>query len=906
MLHSQTVITQFFSGVTTVAQLASRTMSSEYDSGSYARQDVTLSDLTYTRLPSGVAIVYDARPTRQSEFYVSKFGVASAEPWPAFPPAAGCPCQDEYDMFLAATAAARGNSSIMGCARACEIAVGLRLSLGLEPLVVAINDKLPASSWRWSRGNGSAQADFGRVWVSYDLTRASGGALTLQSLNSTYSRMHSGKTGNLNSYLAYPRATPGDTSAVWSRPYIISYMHPSAVSVVVPAYSREGYYLGAFEINLRISKTREMLQNLSKSFDIPAMPFLVADNNDVIAGSAEAMQLVFNDPCERYICNIVETLANDDVADTMEQAERGENIMGSVPLRLAGETWLFYHIHLEELHGWKFVALVREKDMFPVDRTAAIIASSVVVPVVVVGVAFAVVLLLVTRHLRGRVRELETRLGTVTSANLIGTPAEDAVLTLLRLADQKRITPRDRQDLVNLVALLSTNKLFKADKDKLKALRLDSETDAYLLDILAKADLPDLDLSIHCESVDCNELAALAHSGAPEADCLVKGASELALLSRVTVTLEGGRVVGLDSWDFDVELVQPTQGRSLFEELGLALMQRGDLVRALGLNVPKLQLFLRTVEQGYLGNPYHRSVHAADVAAAVSLLLSACEAAEFTFTPLERLAAVVAAFVHDYKHPGVNNNFLAATMDPLCFRYNGLNVLESMHCSESMSLLFLDQTLGFADGLSKEDRQDLHRTVCQLVLATDMARHLELTSQFGARVASGNLVNSKPDKLLVMQMMLKMADISNSTRGWPVCQRWAQRVMEEFFLQGDRERSASLAISPFMDRTTTDTPKCQCAFIQYVVQPMVELVAKACPEQARVLAENLATNLSKWRAMATPQKEASAVLYDKAKAPKSLVEISSQLRSINGLAMSRERSVTSSYQAKRPTTSQHI
>eukprot|EP00727_Mastigamoeba_balamuthi_P012200 m51a1_g7602 putative 3 5 -cyclic nucleotide phosphodiesterase family protein (114) ;mRNA; f:240676-241017 len=107
-------------------------------------------------------------------------------------------------------------------------------------------------------------------------------------------------------------------------------------------------------------------------------------------------------------------------------------------------------------------------------------------------------------------------------------------------------------------------------------------------------------------------------------------------------------------------------------------------------------------------------------------------------------------------------------------------MLERMHASELMRLL-----LGSHDFLSgrftRDEVQDIHRTITQLILATDMARHLEITSLFNACAVSGNLEGGKSDRLLVLQMMLKMADISNPTRRWVSCQRWAKRVMEEFF-----------------------------------------------------------------------------------------------------------------------------
>ena len=48
--------------------------------------------------------------------------------------------------------------------------------------------------------------------------------------------------------------------------------------------------------------------------------------------------------------------------------------------------------------------------------------------------------------------------------------------------------------------------------------------------------------------------------------------------------------------------------------------------------------------------------------------------------------------------------------------------------------------------------------------------------------------------------MLHCADLSNPTKPLELYQKWTDRVMNEFFLQGDRESSQGLEISPMCDR----------------------------------------------------------------------------------------------------------
>jgi cAMP-specific phosphodiesterase 4 len=56
--------------------------------------------------------------------------------------------------------------------------------------------------------------------------------------------------------------------------------------------------------------------------------------------------------------------------------------------------------------------------------------------------------------------------------------------------------------------------------------------------------------------------------------------------------------------------------------------------------------------------------------------------------------------------------------------------------------------------------------------------------------------------------------------------RWADRVLEEFFLQGDRERAQGLPVSPLMDRYTTSLSISQINFCEFVVAPLFHQVSK--------------------------------------------------------------------------------
>jgi len=53
------------------------------------------------------------------------------------------------------------------------------------------------------------------------------------------------------------------------------------------------------------------------------------------------------------------------------------------------------------------------------------------------------------------------------------------------------------------------------------------------------------------------------------------------------------------------------------------------------------------------------------------------------------------------------------------------------------------------------------------------------------------------------------ADLSNPTKPLPLYQQWTERIMAEFFRQGDLEREQGLDISPMCDRQTATIEKTQ-------------------------------------------------------------------------------------------------
>lgn len=66
-----------------------------------------------------------------------------------------------------------------------------------------------------------------------------------------------------------------------------------------------------------------------------------------------------------------------------------------------------------------------------------------------------------------------------------------------------------------------------------------------------------------------------------------------------------------------------------------------------------------------------------------------------------------------------------------------------------------------------------------------------------------------PHTQQVLQSLVHCADLSNPAKPLPLYRQWTERIMAEFFQQGDRERESGLDISPMCDKHTASMEKSQ-------------------------------------------------------------------------------------------------
>ena len=266
------------------------------------------------------------------------------------------------------------------------------------------------------------------------------------------------------------------------------------------------------------------------------------------------------------------------------------------------------------------------------------------------------------------------------------------------------------------------------------------------------------------------------------------------------------------------------------------------------LDYNKFESFVFEITKGYnRRNPYHTDLHAADlVQTALLFVIYGDLQRVLHLTTVDLTALFLAGIIHDYKHPGLTNNYLINVNNEIALRFNDMSVLENYHVSEAFNLIYSNPNkFGIFHKLSNDDYKIIRKRIVQCVLSTDMTLHNKQYQFLKTRINTFNIHKGENvekvfegvdsvTKFTIQQeflnVMIHAADVSNPTKPLDIYLIWAQKVVDEFFIQGDKERELGMKISFLCDRNTVSLPQSQLGFIEGVVQPMYNMIVEFFPE----------------------------------------------------------------------------
>jgi hypothetical protein len=280
------------------------------------------------------------------------------------------------------------------------------------------------------------------------------------------------------------------------------------------------------------------------------------------------------------------------------------------------------------------------------------------------------------------------------------------------------------------------------------------------------------------------------------------------------------------------------------------------------INLFNLDSYISAIQDGYSKTPnYHNEIHGVDVAHTLYSFMVFSKDFEntFKFSKLDILSLILSGFCHDLGHPGYNNSFHINSLSTFAVKYNDKSVLENYHASEATRLLLLPEN-NILDCLEKADFNVFRKHFIECILATDMTLHVRTNSLIKTKLSSLNIIRGKNIETLIkeenigetqqelMNFLLHTADIAHNSKPFEISFNWTVRLCDEFWNQGDTEKSMNLPISFLCDRDTADVPKSQIGFIKGIICPSFEILLDILPDLTHTM-DCINDNLNNWSKM---------------------------------------------------------
>jgi 3',5'-cyclic-nucleotide phosphodiesterase len=262
--------------------------------------------------------------------------------------------------------------------------------------------------------------------------------------------------------------------------------------------------------------------------------------------------------------------------------------------------------------------------------------------------------------------------------------------------------------------------------------------------------------------------------------------------------------------------------------------------------------FLTVISSRYTDTSYHNWTHACDVTQCVFFMVSRA-ALISSFEAWEIFTLLTAAVCHDTNHLGVNNAFNVKAETPLGILYKEQSVLEIHHVHESFPVI-QHPDINLFGVFQGPQLSRVWSLFIKIILATDMARHFDIVKRANAALDEGTFLITDPEfRLLDVQLIMKVADISNVSRPFNLADKWCDILNIEFFHQGDLEKEVGIGLtSPLNDRETSNKPKSQIGFYNFICIPLYTVLARQHPP-LHVLIDSVKSNLQKWVELAQQQ-----------------------------------------------------
>ena len=319
----------------------------------------------------------------------------------------------------------------------------------------------------------------------------------------------------------------------------------------------------------------------------------------------------------------------------------------------------------------------------------------------------------------------------------------------------------------------------------------------------------------------------------------------------------------IENQDFNIFHLNKSVGReNILPVIGYYIFNRLGFYNIIKYN--KFEKWCKKIADGYIkSNPYHTDLHAADITHTCLIYLKIGKVNKICkLSKNSKCALFLSCICHDYKHPGVNNNYLKETKNEIAIKYNDISILENMHIAETFKLINEpNNEYNIFQDLYNNTYKQFRKEMISCVLATDMTFHNDIL-QFLKNLKKNESSNGTEDKKdkneyqNYMNVLIHSADISNPTKPFYIYFQWAELVIKEFYEQGDKEKKINMPCS--CDRNKVTIFQSQLGFINYIEIPYFTAFVNVF-DNLKFYMDNLNSNKEKLLSMQEKQKEKDKV-----------------------------------------------
>lgn len=183
-------------------------------------------------------------------------------------------------------------------------------------------------------------------------------------------------------------------------------------------------------------------------------------------------------------------------------------------------------------------------------------------------------------------------------------------------------------------------------------------------------------------------------------------------------------------------------------------------------------------------------------------------------------------------------------------------MLENYHAAQSFKIFKNNPKCNFMENLSTDISKRMRKKIIECVISTDMTFHAKQFTYLKVKIDTLQIYNGNNSENIVegldrvnlaqtqqefLNIIIHACDISNPTKPFEIYSKWADRVMNEFWLQGDREKELGLPVSFLCDRVTNKIPNSQIGFMDGIVFPFMNSLVSIFPG-LEFLIENIKKN----------------------------------------------------------------